>query len=145
MKLTVYTVLAFYICLNVSLYLVGQFHVFPQMEQPPYVTPQAIETKLISSFISAAIAWGLTAAIVGSLLYGGLAGLLIFALQFFLGGDSILYWGLYGLPEFLSQTAAAMGINSVQVGVLTGSLVGLFSLIWLWFLLGLVSGRYMET
>lgn len=145
MKITAYSILAFYVCLNLSLYLVGEFQVVPSELTPAYSSPEAIQGKLIAGFFSAAITWGLTSAIVGSLLYGGIAGLLVFCLQFFMGSDSILYWALYGVPAFIEQMSTSAAISAAQVGILTGILVGLFSVVWLWFLLGLVSGRYMET
>jgi len=94
--------------------------------------------------ISGGIVAALIAALVGSLLYGATAGLVIFGLSFFVGSGSIFYWAFFGLPTFISQIVEIYGLDATAISVFEGAILGLTAVVWFWFILGFVTQRYME-
>lgn len=140
-----YSLLMFYVCLNLGFYIVAATNLIPAMEAPEFESPTSIQLQLITSFVTAATTSGLVAAIAGSLVAGSMAGLVVFAFMFFIGEGSVFYWVFYGFPDFFSSFAEAYGVANWVTSIFSGVILGLGSVVWFWFLITLVSGRYVET
>jgi len=142
MKLTAFGIILFFVCLNVSLYLINETAVLPHWQQSPYEEPSGIIGRLIHLDLSAenlligivplTVSW-ILGWISGHLLFGGTLGIIIFAMDLCF---PVIKWVVFGLPIFLSQ----MGVPLV---VYT-SMTALMSVVWFWFLLSFIAQRQLE-
>lgn len=141
-RLGAYGIILFFICINVSLYMLNEFQVVGDFEQPPYETPTGIQDMLLNvdlsgenllmggTIIAVGIIFGF---ITGHLVYGGTIALILFALDLLL---PVVRWVLFGFPVFLTQ----IGVDAVIVT----SLNVLMAVVWFWFFLGFVGQRQLE-
>lgn len=142
MKLTAFGIILFFVCLNLSLYLINETSVLPSYQQSPYETPEGISGRLVHLDLSTSnLAIGTTLLavfvvigyITGHLLFGGTVAIILFAFDLLF---PVAKWIVFGFPIFLAQ----MGVPLVVYTTLTA----LFSVVWFWFLLGLVAQRQLE-
>lgn len=142
MKISAFGLILFFVCLNISLYLISVFGVLPSFQQSPYETPENITTKLVHLDLSggtliigivAAGVGGLVSLITGHLLFGGTVALVFLALDIIF---PLVRWIVFGLPEFMRQ----MGMAPELYGAVTA----LMALVWFWFIVGLIIQRPLE-
>lgn len=142
MRISAFGLILFFVSLNVSLYLINETAILPSFSQSPYETPQNIQTKLVHLDLSAenliigivaAATSGLIGLITGHLLFGGTVALIFLALDILF---PMIKWVVFGLPEFMRQ----MGVPEI----LYVSVTALMSLVWFWFLVGLIVQRPLE-
>jgi len=138
MRVTAYSILLFFVCLNVSLYLLAETEVLPYY-QPAYESPSDITTRLVGSLTILTVG-ALVAFVVGNWLVGA-AALALFALNLLV---PVFSWIFFGFPNFLTQLASATG-DSALVLTVTGSMNALMAVVWFWFLIGFISQRTMEV
>lgn len=143
MRVTAFSIILFFVCLNVALYIVHETQVLP-FSQEPYEDPGDFTTTgTISYRLAGSLTLlGVTAmvAILSKNTYIALAGLTIWVADIFF---PVFHWILFGFPEFATRLAAASGSPS-QVYVVTTAMNALVAAVWFWFILGFVSGRSME-
>lgn len=138
MRVTAYSIILFFVCLNVSLYLVNELQVIP-FGLAPYESPDAISTRLVGGFAILTVTM-LVSALLGRLVYGAAIGLVLFALDIML---PIFHWIFFGFPEFMTMVAATSG-NPGLIYVVTGALNALMAVVWFWFFMSFLTARYME-
>lgn len=137
MRLTAYSIILFFVCLNVSLYLVNELQVIP-FGLEPYESPGDITTRLVGGF--AILTVGALIEVIAQNWLFGAAALVLFALDYLL---PIFHWIFFGFPEFVTMVAAASG-NAALIYTVTGALNALMAVVWFWFFMGFLTARYME-
>jgi hypothetical protein len=142
LRISAFGLILFFVSLNISLYLINETAILPSYSQSPYESPQNIQAKLVHLDLSAenlmigivaAAASGLIGLITGHLLFGGTVALIFLAMDILF---PIVKWVVFGLPEFMRQ----MGVPEI----LYVSVTALMSLVWFWFLVGLIVQRPLE-
>lgn len=142
MKLTAFLIIAFFVCLNVCLYIISETAVLPYSETSPYETPSGISTKLFYVDLSTGnlliagtqlIIGTILGFIAGHLIFGGTVAIILFAMTLIF---PIVKWVVFGLPTFLAQ----MGVSII----IYESITALLALVWFWFILGFVAQRQLE-
>lgn len=138
MRLTVFTMMGFLICFNLSLYLLNSYQLLgSEFGISPYSSPEDmnfVEASLSSqgliigaSTITAAILIGYFA---GNMIVGGSIGLLILAAELLI---PVVRWVLFGFPLFLSDIGVPSAISN--------TLIVIFSFVWFWFFISFFSER----
>lgn len=139
MRVTAYSLVLFFVCLNLSLFLLNNTQVLPDYRVSPFEEPEGIQAHLISFDISgstllmagtALSVWVIISALTGNLIFGGTVALILFALTMLF---PVVRWILYGFPIFLQQ----VGVPTVIVTVIEA----LMAVVWFWFILGFVGQR----
>jgi hypothetical protein len=142
MKLTAFGILLFFICLNVSLYMINETAILPYWQQSPYEEPSGITGRLVHLDLTAEnlVIGGTTLSVLiiigyitGHLIFGGTVAIILFAFDLFF---PVIKWIIFGLPTFLSQMGVPLVVYS--------SLTALISAVWFWFLLGFIAQRQLE-
>lgn len=135
MRVTAYALIVFFICLNLSFYIIAETEVLPEYKAP-YEKPTGIEsqfTNVLTLTIVTVIGAGISA-IMGRFLLGATISLIIWVLGYFL---PIVSWVFVGFPRFLAQ----MGVPEV----IYVSLSALMAVVWFWFIMGVFSQRTLEA
>lgn len=142
MKATPFTLMLFFVCLNLSLFVINESNVLGSGDvYAPYESPTGMLTLFPSITIEGLLVSGLTSlgvtgiigVVTGHLLLGTTVGLLLFALQLVF---PLLRWIIAGFPTFLTQIGTPYWIViPVQV---------LLSVVWFWFILELLGQRQWE-
>lgn len=142
MKITAFGLIVFFVCMNVSLYVINETAILPYAKINPYEEPSGITGRLVSVDLSNGTLMiagtGLVMAVIigwatGNLLLGGMLGVILFGLSIFF---PIVSWVVLGLPRFLAQMGVPLVIYT--------SLTALMSLIWFWFILSFIAQRQLE-
>lgn len=141
MRVTAFGLITFFVCLNLSLYLINEFQVLA-VEQPEQTPPANIYTQLIGSLLTLG-AGALLTYVFENWLFGTGA-LALWGIQFLLGTDNIVYWIFYGTPEFVNRFASAAQLTTEQILVFQNVTLCLTAIVWFWFILGFISQRQME-
>lgn len=143
MRVTAFTILLFFVCLNLSLYFINETQILPNMEQPPYTAPEDIGSRLILVDVSAQnlllggsiLAVGFIVGwITGRMIYGGTVAIILFAMDLLF---PVVRWTLFGFPLFLNQLGVHYALTTI-ISVLV-------SLVYFWFIIGFIGQRQMET
>lgn len=143
MRVTAFSILLFFVCLNLSLYFINETQVLPNMEQPPYTAPEDMASRFILVDVSAGnlliggsvLAVGFIVGwITGRMIYGGTVAIILFAMDLLF---PVVRWTLFGFPLFLNQ----LGVHYALTTVLST----LVSLVFFWFIIGFIGQRQMET
>lgn len=137
MRVTAYSIIFFFVSLNVSLYLIAETQVLPFYLQP-FEQPTDITNRLVGSLTVLTVG-ALVAFLVGNALIG-IAGLMLFILNLFL---PVFRWIFFGLPEFLTILANTTENPALVLTVITAT-NSLMAVVWLWFFMGFLSQRVME-
>lgn len=138
MRLTVFNMMAFFVCFNLSLYLLNTYHPLgSQHEISPYsepsemiwVTPSLDHEGIViaASVVTAAAIIGYLA---GNMIVGGSIGLLLLVITLIF---PVARWVLFGFPLFLADIGVPSAISDV--------LVALISFVWFWFFISLFAER----
>lgn len=139
MRVTAYGTLIFFICINLSLYLLNTTQVLPNYQVSPYEDPEGITDQLIFIDLSATnVIGGLGIIGVGTiigfilkrLVLGATLGLIVFTLTLLVPP---IQWILFGFPIFLGQ----LGVHIAIVTIIET----LMAVVWFWFLLGFIGQR----
>ena len=143
MRTTPFTLILFFVALNVSLFIINETNVITSSDvAPPYTDPEGIPNLLISfDLTTETLLTGITIAgvgtliglIFGNLVNGGLLALVLFALNMLF---PVVRWVVVGFPLFLLE----LGIHQA---IVTG-ITALMAVVWFWFLLGMLGQRQME-
>lgn len=143
-RVTAYSLIMFYVVLNISLYVVAATEVFPDASIPAIedVGGTGLYMRLVGSFLTLGLG-ALISALTQNWLFGA-AALVLWALQFFLGSGSIFHWVFYGLPNFLTVSMAAAGVDASALGIFSSLILAITSVVWFWFIASFASGRVME-
>jgi len=139
MKVTAYGSVVFFVCLNLSLYLLNETQVLPSYQLSPYEEPAGITAALIDFNITAdelllagiplAVA-GIIFFVTGNFIFGGTVAIILFALQLLF---PIVRWILFGFPIFLGQIGVPVTIVYV--------IEALLAVVWSWFMIGFIGQR----
>ena len=135
MKVGAFEVLLFFICLNLSCFVLNEMEALPVSIQPTE-TPASINALFVTNVggAIAIIGGGVFAGLLlGALVQAAAIALVIAVLSFLV---PIFNWIFAGFPKLLLQ----MGLPEPIYLVIT-VLVGV---VWVWFLIGIVGQRYME-
>jgi hypothetical protein len=143
MRTTPFTLILFFVALNVSLFIINETNVITSNDvAPPYTDPEEIPNLLISfDLTTETLLTGITIAgvgtliglIFGNLVNGGLLALVLFALNMLF---PVVRWVVVGFPLFLLE----LGVHQA---IVTG-ITALMAVVWFWFLLGMLGQRQME-
>jgi hypothetical protein len=142
MKLTVFGIILFFVCLNLSLYVLNEEAVVGDVQIQPYEDIDGIDSRLFSidltteTLMAALIPIGVGSVlgwVSGNLVTGGTVGLIIGVFNLF---SPIARWIIVGFPVFLTQ----IGTPTIIVTVVQAGM----SIVWLWFFIGLLVGREMQ-
>lgn len=136
-RVTAFSLILFYVALNLSLYFVQATGVLPDVSLPPVDTPTIIVNMLITGLITMGI--GSVMAFLFQNWIFGAAGLVLWALQFMLGQNNIVYWAFYGLPAFINSFAASSSLTSAQLTIFTNIVLALTSVVWFFFIMSLLT------
>ena len=135
MKVNAFGVLFFFICLNLSCYVLNEIEAVPYYMEG-VETPESIKdityTRVLSS-ISILVGGTLVGILFNTLVYGATIALIICVINLIF---PVVDWLILGFPNLLLQ----MGVPEVIYTVI-GTL---FAAVWFWFLLGIIAQRYME-
>lgn len=130
-----YATLLFFVCLNLGFSIVNETQALPY-----YITPPETPTSIMGISLDRIITGGIILVVgtlisfaLGHLLLGGTITIIIFALELL---APVIDWAVFGFPKFLSL----IGVPDI----ISVSLKALFAFIFFWFLVGIVSQRYME-
>ena len=135
MRIGAFEILLFFICLNLSCYVLHEMDALPEsmeaLETPESINQQFYYTIGGSiAIISGGILAGL---MVSAVIQGATIALIIAALSWLV---PILNWIFSGFPRMLMLMGIPLPIwTSIQV---------LIGVVWVWFLIGIVAQRYME-
>lgn len=140
MKTTAYTLLLFFICLNLSLYLIHETQVFPSAAEEPWESPDDIWSRFSTSVgllgvVAIVAVWTKNP-------YLGIAGLTLWVADVFL---PIVNWVFFGLPNFITAVAGSCTTGAAELLLLANVIQALTGAVWFWFILGFLSQRVMET
>jgi hypothetical protein len=146
MKTTPFTILAFILSFNLSLFAMQAWSILPNT-----LAPQDSATNLanglisvdfsINSLIMAGSGFGLGAIwglYTGNIVAGGGVGLLLAALTMFV---PIVKNAVWGLPNFIGQILSTSGASVLTTSTVVAIVSGLMALPWFWFLFSFVSQR----
>ena len=135
MKIGAFEILLFFICLNLSCFVLNEMDALPVRIEPAE-TPDSINALFVTNIGSAIaiIGGGVFAGLLlGALVQAAAIALVIATLSFLV---PVFDWIFSGFPKMLLLMGLPEPIYLV-VGVLVG-------LTWVWFLIGIVGQRYME-
>lgn len=142
MRTTPFILIAFFVSLNVSLYMINESNVlgvesvYEPLEDPTDILGRLATldgTDLMIGGIPL-IASSIIGFITGHLLLGASLGIILFAFNLLI---PVVNWILMGFPEFLYQMNAPYWIViPVQV---------MMALVWFWFMISFIGQRAMET
>jgi hypothetical protein len=141
-RVTAFSLILFYVVLNLSFYLVAETQTLGTGASPALTSPTDMVTKLVGSLFTFVIGTILTAAFKNWLF--GAAAMSIWAVQFLIGNNSIIYWIFYGTPAFINSFASQYGLASAQLTVFTNVVLGLTALPWFWFIMNILTSRGVE-
>lgn len=138
MKVTAYGTLLFFICLNLSLYLLNETSVLPNYEQSPYEEPAEIQSIFLNVSVGNVLLMAGTSLTIvaiikiltGNFIFGGTVGLILFALQALFPA---VQWILFGFPIFLGQIGVPFVITTI--------IQTLMAVVWAWFIIGFIGQR----
>lgn len=138
MRLTVFSLMGFFVCFNLSLYLLNSFNFFgSEIGISPYSEPaemQFVSANLDAQGIvigAAVVTAGiLIGYLAGNMIVGGSIGLLLLAIELIF---PVARWVLFGFPLFLSDIGVPTEISNV--------LIVIFSFVWFWFFISLFTER----
>ena len=142
MRLTVYPVILFFVCLNLALFMMNETALLGELSRPPYEEPTAIIENLFYLDLStntlimagtSLVVSIIVGFIAGNMIYGGTVAIILFALNLLF---PIVRWVLFGFPIFLAQ----IGVPTVVITVVNV----LMSVVWFWFILGIIAQRQLE-
>lgn len=135
MKLTAFGIIFFFICLNLSFYVINQTELFPYYI-PGTETPQSIENmtylKIISS-VAILITGTLVGIFLNVLVQASSIALIIAVLNYLY---EPITWVFTGFPLFLSRMGVPLVIYTVVEVI--------FAFTFFWFLVGIIGQRYTE-
>ena len=142
MKLTPFIALFFFVCVNLSLYLMTETHFMASTMNPPYETPESLGGIFHFDLSTGNLLVGggilgvglIMGWITGKLIYGGTVAIILFGLDLVL---PIVKWLILGLPIFLGQIGVHPAIT-LTVGTL-------LTVIFFWFFLSMLVQRPLET
>lgn len=143
MRVTAFSILLFFVSLNLSLYFINETQILPYMEQPPYTSPEDIGSHLVLVDVSAQnlliggsiLAVGFVVGwITGRMIYGGTVAIILFAMDLLF---PVVRWTLFGFPLFLNQLGVHYALTTIFSTVV--------SLVFFWFIIGFIGQRQMET
>lgn len=135
MRVGAFEILLFFICLNLSCYVLHEMDALPETIEA-METPESINQQFYYSIgTSLAIIAGGTIAglVVSAVIQGAAIALVVAALSWLV---PILNWIFFGFSNMLSL----MGIPA-PIWAIVQVLIGV---VWVWFLIGIVAQRYME-
>jgi len=137
MKTTAFSLILFFVCLNVSLYIIKETQLIPYYVEP-YEDPSEFSTRIVTS-LGILGGGALVAALTGNAWIG------VAALTMWVGSVLLPFfdWGLFGFANFLGSMAA-MTANPALVLVVINGVEALMAVVWFWFLLSMISQRYVE-
>ena len=137
MRTTPFTLILFFVALNVSLFIINETNVITSNDvAPPYTDPEEIPNLLISfDLTTETLLTGITIAgvgtliglIFGNLVNGGLLALVLFALNMLLGTPHGRTYSEKQIGDMLAE-AGAVGIERVPVqtpndsGIIAGTM-----------------------
>lgn len=142
MRISAFSLILFFICLNLSIYLINANQVLTGVGKSPYTDPTEISGLVLGlditgeNLVLGVVTIGVGFAVgllTGQLILGGTLALVLFAINLVI---PILKWILFGFPIFLGQIGVPPSI------VIT--LEALMSIVWFWFFLGFFSQRTVE-
>lgn len=136
MRIGAFEILFFFICLNLSFYVINETQAIPEHSIEGVETPASIEAMTIDRIVAGGVIL-----VIGTLIsialkqyvLGGTITVILFALELV---APVVDWVLFGFPRFLT-------IIDVPP-VISTALTTIFAVVWFWFLIGLISQRYME-
>jgi hypothetical protein len=142
MRLTAYTIMLFFVCLNVAFYMMNQTAVLGSMQRSPYSTPADITSMFISFnpngttlLISGVlISVGIIGWLAGGFVFGASTAILLGLLNLILVP---VQWVVGGFPQFL-------GSIGVDPTIVTG-ITTLLAVVYFWFFLSFLSQRELPT
>lgn len=150
MKVALYDLILFFVCLNLAVYLVNETHLVGDFYIPPYEEPSNILSRLVTLNLTGVdlrfggttlAVGGLVGLITGNLVYGGILALILFALDLFI---PFAKWVLFGFPTFINQLAEIDGVADPSLVAVALVIQVLMSVVWFWFILGLISQRKLD-
>lgn len=135
MKVGAFEILLFFVCLNLSCYILVE------MEALPYYiegieTTTSIETMTINKIlgsIAIVIAGTFVGVLFNAVTQAAAIAMIVATLNYLI---EVVEWILFGFPKLLTL----FGVPSIIYTVLAT----LLGLVWFWFLIGIVAQRYME-
>jgi len=142
MRVTPFTIIMFFVCLNIGFYIMNESNLVGDINRSPYETPSGIMNKLIYVDLStenlligvmilgAGTLFGL---IKGNLIYGGTVAIFLAVIDLVV---PIMKWVIFGFPSFLSQIGVPYYIYT--------SVSAVMSVIWCWFFLSLIAQRELS-
>lgn len=145
-----YSLILFFISLNLSLYLINETHVLPATpasESVTYSSPTVIQTRFLNltaiDIVSDVAIFSVPTILgwlTGNLAYGILLALVLLVLDRISG---IIGWVFTGFPKFVE--AATINIPNTGAAIaITSSVYGLMAFIWFWFFISLIGQRTVE-
>lgn len=150
MKIGLYSLMLFFICLNLSVYLMNESQLLGDFYIPPYEEPSNILSRLLTLNITGTdllfggttIAVGFIVSwISGKFIYGGTLALILFAIDLFV---PMAKWILFGFPTFLNQIAEVETGAAGSLAAISLVIQVLMSLVWFWLILGFIGQRQLE-
>jgi len=144
MRMTPFTMVMFFIALNVSLYIINETGVITPSgteAHQPIVSPTEVSGTLVDISGTSLLMAGVPL-VIGTIIgwitrniwAGGTLAIILFALDLLF---PVVRWVLFGIPEFLTQ----IGVHySIVLGI-----TALMSVVWFWFILGFIGQRQLET
>lgn len=139
MRVTAYGTIVFFVCINLSLFLLNSTAMLTNYELSPFEDPAEISAIFIDFNITAdeilfasipLVIGAIIGFITGNFIFGGTVAIILFALELLF---PIVRWILFGFPIFLGQ----IGVPSPIILVLDAFL----AVIWAWFILGFIGQR----
>lgn len=135
MKIGAFEILLFFICLNLSCFILNEMEALPYYIEP-VETVESINAQFVTTIggAIAIIGGGVFAGLlIGAIVQAAAIALVIAALSFLV---PLFDWIIMGFPKML----IALGVPE-PIYLALGVLVGVT---WVWFLIGIVAQRYME-
>ena len=135
MKIGAFEILLFFVCLNLSFYLLDYMEFLPYSVEA-VETPSSINALIVERLggsIAIIIGGVLAGLLVSAIIQGAAIALVIAALNLLI---PVFDWIVLGFPKFLTKIGVPEPIY-LALSVLIG-------LVWVWFLIGIVAQRYME-
>jgi hypothetical protein len=136
MRITAFSIILFFVCLNLSLYVINVTQLVGNVGMSPYESPANILSMfstLIFIGVGTIVGWA-----TGNLIFGGAIALIIGVCSYLF---NVVNWVFNGTSLFLSKI---MG-SSPQTDAIIMSLQVLMAVVWFWFILGFISQRQLET
>ena len=138
MKTTAFAIVMFFVCLNVSLYIIKETQLLPYYVEP-YEDPSEFVTRIATS-LGILGSGALVAAITRNPWTG------VVAISAWVGSILMPFfnWALFGFANFMGSMAA-LTENPALVLVVINGVQAMMAVVWFWFLLSMISQRYVET